>query len=444
MKKLLCILSCLLVVLALSACSKEKAPDWTKDDEIYAATFDAVAEELATDQKKDDPFTAADFLKYDKDKKIPYFDFTEIEEKDAERVAKALKEVWDGKEIPLWGARIKEDDPGAVMFAFFKEFNCRSIKLDLPLVCDNSDDSSGLSAGSIRALTELTVDGGPIEIESMWGMSPMTPCEDLKALTCISQSDLGFSLANWFPKLESLTLLYCEGNNPTEDLANDINGTSITEVSYLGEGLKGVTCEDLATVEFYESLIALDQIKKINGEDKDKFEIPMDDSTRANYEEQKQGEEADALVEEIKDKLDGCKGIDTDKEEGKPKLGKKIIARIDDSDAGDWSILCALTGKDYECIPADRLAKNYEEADTYLYVHDYHYPVGSYTNGAMAYKTYTMVITFDLKNGNKRAAKCIAVEDPPKTITSYNNIPTLAGSGEYHFDEALAYVKKLL
>ena len=51
-------------------------------------------------------------------------------------------------------------------------------------------------------------------------------------------------------------------------------------------------------------------------------------------------EDAAAKKKEIKDKLDGCKGIDTDKEEGKPKLGKKKLLDLTSKDFEESYLFC--------------------------------------------------------------------------------------------------------
>ena len=116
-----------------------------------------------------------------------------------------------------------------------------------------------------------------------------------------------------------------------------------------------------------------------------------------------------------------------------------MIVRVD----GSYSIESALKGEAFNGIPARRLAKTYKEADTYVVIYPHHTIVGTYTNGGMAYKTSTMIFTFDLKNGGTRASVCVGTTDPPRTITTYNNIPT-GGSGEFLRDKALKYLKKRL
>ncbi len=465
------------MLLSLSACSGGgenqsknifylgSGPEWTNECELYARTYKAVGRELAVERDKSenakawlkkhsmddedhllglqgsygareskDEVSADRFLTYNETEKMPVFDFTEIGTLDALRVAQAVKKVWDKEDIPLWGAVVSDDDTGLAMLEFFETFDCDSIQLKLPKFYASSSLED--SVGQIKGLTSLVVQDTTLESDLDESMGS---CDDLTELTCLAENSMEFNGA-FFPKVKKLTLIANSPSDvPDEDFVSQLKDTKVSEVNFYDP--KGNDVESsLQSVEFFEQLMELDNIKKINGTKKGKFDIPMSDEIKNKREEMKKAEEAEALLEEVKEKLEDCEGDESKDEEGTPALGDKLIVRVDD----EYSLESALNGEDFEGIPADRLAKSYEEADTYLSVYPSSELVGHYGNGALAYKTYTMVITFDLKNGNQRAAKCIGTEDPPQTITVYNNIPVLARSGDFLKDEAMEYVMSLL
>lgn len=477
MKKISWLLTAVML-LSLTACSGSagsvfeamlfpgSGQGWTSQNRIYARTYKAVGRELARPKEKSENARAwlkdhsmnseedlraeqdsfrdsesgqtvaiDDFLKYDEEEKMPVFDFSRIGTMDALRAAQALKEVWDGEDVPLWGAVVDESDSGLVMYEFFETFKCKSIELKLPMIY--SVELPGKSAGNIRGLTSLVVERDffdPAELSS-----PMEPCKKLTDLTCVSETSMEYS-DEYFPKLKKLTLIAHDPSDiPEDEFVSSLEGTKISEISlYNTEG--GDVESSLQSVHFFEQLKGIDNIEKINGKKKDKFDIPMSDEVRKELEEKKEAEEAEALLDEIKENLKDCEGQESKDEEGTPHLGRKLIVSINDN----YSLESARKGEDFEGIPADRLAVSYEEADTYLCINPVHQMAGTYTNGAIGYKTYTMVITYDLKNGNERAAKCVATDDPPQTITVYNNIPVLSSSGDFMKDEALEYVMSLL
>lgn len=288
------------------------------------------------------------------------------------------------------------------MLNFLAALNCKSIDLNLQIVQIPSDwrleEKDEYDLSNIQGLTELVIDDDNPVINDEDGVRPN---KDVKVLTAPGSNVL-IETEKYFPNTEKLYLYEIDGAVPKYLHL----GPKVAEVTYTKRDGKDVE-SSREVFDFFTELKGMDQIKKINGVDKDKFDIPVS--------------------EEIK------------KEEGTPKLGSKIIVKIDSEN----SVEAALAGDDFYGIPNDRLAKTFEEADTYLNVHPYHELAGSYTNGGMAYKTHTMVITFDIKNGGKRAAKLIGSTNPPQTITTYNNIPT-GGSGEFLKDKALEYVKTLL
>lgn len=437
MKKAVLLFISVLTVLLLAGCAigKPEVPEWAQEDEIYANTYLAVKEICAPDAKEvtDD----LKYLKYDPKFKIPYLVFSdEMSDKDYKALKEALKPIWDGKDLPMFGAGADSlTDSKVRMLNFFSSFNCKSMALHMPIVQISSDwrlnEEDAYDLSGIQGLKTLVLDSDNVTINDEDGVNP---CKDVKELTIPGENVL-VSTEDYFPNTEKLYLF--EINDQVPEYLH--LAPSVSEVTYTKQNGKDVE-SSREVYDFFTTLKEMDQIKKINGVDKDKFEIPVDDEIKQEAEAEAEAEKRAAQVEAVTSQLDQFKGIDTKKEEGTPKLGNKIIVKLDD----EYSVSSALDGEDFYGIPADRLAKTFEEADTYLNIHPFHEPVGSYTNGAIAYKTHTMVITFDIKNGGKRAAKRIGSEDPPKTITSYNNIPTLAGSGKFLQDEALEYVKKLL
>ena len=436
MKKAALLIISLTITLLLAGCAlgKPKVPEWASENELYAQTYLAVKEICAPDSKE-----ATDdlpYLRYDKKFKIPYLVFPyDMKDKDRKAMQKSLKAIWDGKDVPMFGAEYGNTTESAIwMLNFLASFNCKSLALHMPIVQiseswrNNPEDEFDLS--NIQGLKKLIIDSDNVTINDEDGVNP---CKDVKELTIPGENVL-LSTEDYFPNTEKLYLFEVDDQVPKYLHI----GPKVSEVTYTKQNGKDVE-SSREVYDFFTELMEMDQIKKINGVDKDKFEIPVDDQIKKEAEEEKKAQERQEKIDAETDKLDQYKGVDTKEEAGTPKLGRKIIAKVD----SEYSIGAAMDGEDFYGIPADRLAKTYEEADTYLNVHPYHELCGSYTNGGMAYRTHTMVVTFDIKNGGKRAAKLIGSDDPPQTITSYNNIPA-SGSGKFMKDEALAYVKKLL
>ena len=436
MKKTVLLLASLTAVLLLAGCGigKPKVPEWAQKDKVYADTYLAVKEAFGPDSGEAPK--ELKYLKYDSKFKIPYLLFEdEMKDKDYKKLQETVKSVWDGKDVPMFGARTDSLMESKVrMLNFLAALNCKSVDLNLQIVQIPSDwrleEKDEYDLSNIQGLTELVIDDDNPVINDEDGVRPN---KDVKVLTAPGSNVL-IETEKYFPNTEKLYLY---------EIANTVPkylhlGPKVAEVTYTKRDGKDVE-SSREVFDFFTELKGMDQIKKINGVDKDKFDIPVSEEIKKEAEQEAEAEERAEKVEAVLAPLDQYKGIDSKEEEGTPKLGNKIIVKIDSEN----SVEAALAGDDFYGIPNDRLAKTFEEADTYLNVHPYHELAGSYTNGGMAYKTHTMVITFDIKNGGKRAAKLIGSTDPPQTITTYNNIPT-GGSGEFLKDKALAYVKKLL
>ncbi|MBQ1407620.1 MAG: hypothetical protein IIY88_05755 [Eubacterium sp.] len=422
-----------------SAKKEKKAADWRDENEIYAKTYAALKE--AFPGKGEGEFSVDDLLKYDSSKKIPYFEFDDIEIDDEETIpkaAEAVKPVWDGQDVPMFGVHPRSIAGEQDMFTFFESFDCKSLALTTPVAYvsefnNSGDDYHGLSR--IKNLKTLVIDA---DILNMFENDDIEPCTSVTDLT-VPGSTVVADIGTYFPNTEKVTLLQSENLVPNITFDSSIERSKVTEVTFCKKDGKDVD-PSIETIEFFERMKNLDQIKKINGVAKDKFEIPMTDELKAEYEkkvnDEKNAEISQAMNDIAKSLQLKCA---TKNEEGTPALGNKIIALVDNECSGS----SALKGEDFYDIPNDRLAKSVEEADTYLFVYDYHEVVGSYSNGGgNANRTYTMVITVD-KNGENRAAHVIGVTDPPEQITIQNGIG-FGGSGEFLIDDALAYVKTLL
>ena len=423
-----------------SASKKEKkAVDWRDENEIYGKTYAALKE--AFPGGEEGSFSVDDLLQYDNGKKIPYFVFEDIDMDDEETIrkaAEAVKPVWDGQDVPMFGVRPRSIAGEEDMFIFFESFDCKSLALTtseayVPRVSKLEDDYHGLSR--IKNLKTLVVD---TDILNMGDIDDIELCTTVTDLT-VPGSTVVVDIGTYFPNTEKVTLIQREDMVPNVTFDSSIERAKVSEVTFCKEDGKDVD-PSIETIEFFDRMKNLDQIKKINGVAKDKFEIPMTDELKAEYEkkvnDEKNAEISQAMTDIAKSFQNKCA---TKNEEGTPTLGNKIIALVDNECSGS----SALNGEDFYGIPNDRLAKSVPEADTYLFVYDYHEVVGSYTNGGgNANRTYTMVITVD-KNGENRAAHVIGVTEPPEQITVQNGIG-FGGSGEFLIDDALAYVKTLL
>ena len=422
-----------------SAKKEKKEKDWRDENEIYAKTYAALKEAFPGGGEGE--FSVDDLLKYDNTKKIPYFDFDDIEVKDKETIpkaAEAVKPVWDGQDVPMFGVHPRSIAGEEDMFIFFETFDCKSLALTtpdayVPRVNKSDNEYHGLSR--INNLKTLVIDA---DILNMGDIDDIEPCMSVTDLT-VPGSTVVVDIGTYFPNAEKVTLLQSEDMVPNITFDNSITGAKVTEVTFTKKDGKDVD-PTIETVEFFERMKNLDQIKKINGVAKDKFEIPMTDELKAEYEkkvnDEKNAEISQAMYDIAKSLQLKCA---TKNEEGTPALGKKIIAVVDNECSGS----SALAGEDFYDIPNDRLAKSVEEADTYLFVYEYHELVGSYSNGGgNANRTHTMVITAD-KNGENRAAHVIGVTDPPEEIKFQSGMG-FGASGEFLLDDALAYVKTLL
>ncbi len=419
---------------------QKKASDWRDENEIYAQTYEALEKAFPGGDGEDD-ISVDDILKYDKSAKIPYFDFDSNRDEEIQvKAAEALKIVWDGKDVPMFGVHIPSIDGEKNMFKFFESFKCRSLALTLPAACVprihqiQGEEYHGLSR--IEGITTLVVDTENLTISEMDNAEPCTSITDLTIPGTLVPVDVG----RYFPNTERITLIRTTDDVPNETFDSGIERSRVSEVTFCEKDGSDIE-PSIETIEFFERMKNLPQIKKINGVDKADFEPPMTEELKAEY-DKKVTEEKNAGIsagmtahaKEYQQKYA------TKNEEGTPVLGNKIIALVDN----DCSADSALAGEDFNGIPNDRLAKSVEEADTLLFVYEYHELVGSYSNGGgSANKTYTMVITIDKKNGDKRAAHVVGVTDPPESIKIVNGMP-FGASGEFLVDEALAYVKTLL
>lgn len=447
-KKLPAILSAALLaaLILLTACSggKPALPAWLDENEICAETYKALTEAMPkavepTDEEESsgEDASSAVFFGYDEELKLPYFDFTAVTKEEAEKAAEALKIVWNGKDIPLIDARANTSDQIYAMLEFFSSFDCSNMQLRLPVLYTLIGAAPGindtLSAGDIKELTTLIISSNAVVIPPDAGY---LPCSKVKELTIPGNESLT-DIDRYFPNAEKLSLTYSDEIPPNEAFDESLKKSSVKELNYTMRDGSGIT-PTIKTVEFFERMKAVESLETINGSPREEFEIPMTEEIRKELEEKKAEEELNAVLEDVRTK---CKNYDYDTkdESGTIKLRKKLIVICDT----EYSIKSAIRGEPFEGIPAKRLAKSFEEADMIVNIHPYKVIVGSYTSGGFAYKTYTMVVTIDLKNGGERASHKIGEKDPPQTITVYNNIPASA-SGEFLKKKALRYVKKLL
>ena len=385
------------------------------------------------------------FLKYDEAAEMPYFDFNDIDHVDIVRAANALTKVWDGKDIPMFGAKSTAYRNDAWMLEFFKTFKCKTIKLQLPEIYASSREKlknstttysyPSYSIGDIENLTTLYVD------KSLYRLSTTTnlkTCESLEVLK-IPSTVTSLPISTKFPKLKKLIFRYNGYSVPGDEMIKSIKGSSVEEVDFYSSSGNDPT-PSLRLYDFFTALKKIKTIKKINGKDRKSFVIPMNETTEKALKERTEKEKKEAASADVKKK---CRSLvnkyGTSSEEGTPKLGKKILVDL----AGVNAIDYALKGEDFRGIPNKRLAKSYKEANTLLILYPAHKKIGYYTNGGgAANRTYSMVITVDLKT-KTRAAHLIGTTEPPQRITFRRGFGTGA-SGAFLRDKALKYAKSLL
>jgi len=385
------------------------------------------------------------FLKYDETAEMPYFDFTNIDHVDIVRAATALTEVWDGKDIPMFGAKSVAYRNDAWMLEFFKTFKCKSIKLQLPELYASSReklrnstttyDYPSYSVGDIENLTTLYVDRTLYRLSTS---SSIKTCESLTELK-VPSTVTSLPISTKFPKLKKLIFRYNGYSVPGEEMIKSIKGSSVEEVDFYSSSGNDPT-PSLRLYDFFSALKKIKTIKKINGKDRETFVIPMNETTEKELKERTLREKKEAAAKTVKEK---CRKLvnkyATSSEEGTPKLGKKILVDL----AGINAIDYALKGQDFRGIPNKRLARNYKEANTLLILYPAHKKIGYYTNGGgAANRTYSMVITVDLKT-KTRASHLVGTTEPPQRITFRRGFGTGA-SGAFMTDKALKYAKSLL
>ena len=267
-----------------SAKKEKKAADWRDENEIYAKTYAALKE--AFPGKGEGEFSVDDLLKYDSSKKIPYFEFDDIEIDDEETIpkaAEAVKPVWDGQDVPMFGVHPRSIAGEQDMFTFFESFDCKSLALTTPVAYvsefnNSGDDYHGLSR--IKNLKTLVIDA---DILNMFENDDIEPCTSVTDLT-VPGSTVVADIGTYFPNTEKVTLLQSENLVPNITFDSSIERSKVTEVTFCKKDGKDVD-PSIETIEFFERMKNLDQIKKINGVAKDKFEIPMTDELKAEYAE---------------------------------------------------------------------------------------------------------------------------------------------------------------
>lgn len=393
---------------------RSPAPDWTHENEIYGETYRALQEAPV------EGLPLVETLRYDSEAGLPYFDFTDTEQEVVELVLETLAPVWEGKEVPMFGA---EDDAETV-FRFFSNFDCASIALKLPYV---KGDTCSIS--DIQNLTAFEYCGAYFDASSL----PVLP--GIIELT-LPNAKSAAMLPGLFPGLEKLTFITYGETIPREIYELEQLG-ALVEIS-LYDMDKQPLLPTPETEEFFMEARMLPNVRMINGIPISEFEIEAEEEALNQVDQNN-------IISEAKDYSAKMQQLMYDNgvyhSAGSLVAGEKVLVYIQSS---SLSVESALAGEDFEGIPSSRLATGMEEADALILIYPYYETVGFYSNGGgPASKTYTMVVTVEMGNNDEYASYVVAADDPPTEITITGNLP-IGGSGTFMREEALEYVRGLL
>ena len=220
---------------------------------------------------------------------------------------KTVKTVWDGKDVPMFGARTDSLMESKVrMLNFLAALNCKSVDLNLQIVQIprewRLEEKDEYDLSNIQGLTELVIDDDNPVINDE---DSVRPNKDVKVLTAPGSNVL-VQTEKYFPNTEKLYLYEIDNQVPKY-----LNlGPKIAEVTYTKRDGKDVE-SSREVFDFFTELKGMDQIKKINGVDKDKFDIPVSEEIKKEAEQEAEAEERAEKVEAVLAPLDQYKGVDS-------------------------------------------------------------------------------------------------------------------------------------
>lgn len=401
-------------------------PYWEGENEIYSATYAALYSAFG-ESRTDHNMSKMDlYFPYLFDAQFPTLYFT-MNDEDAEIFTEALTPVWAGKDIPpfIINGNLEK------ACAFLKAQDCASLSLRFVL---EEDQALPAALSNVRNLKALDI--SMRDDDDQFDTANLVPLESVEDLALYGTEVLDESLLEKVPNLKKLTLIKSKWGHPPENVSILEKFPNLTEVCI--DHYWPSPDQNFELVRFVYKLQSLDQIEKINGMPKDAFKSGVDEKTEKAALAYFLSAETDAFL------LPLCElvaHIKTD--QGKIHAGEKILAAefrgVNISNSINNAILY---DKAFLGVPRDRLVISPEEADTAVFFYSVEEETGKiYTNGAVAYRTYTMVATIDLANNNEIATHLIGVTDPPNEIYS----GSIGGrvSGEILSKEAEAYIAGL-
>ncbi|MGF7011437.1 hypothetical protein M2146_001982 [Lachnospiraceae bacterium PF1-22] len=409
-----------IVICLLPGCGliqKEPLPEWTKGHEMYKETYKAIRE-LEKEQELD-----FEILTYEERYGYPIFSFG-LENELLADVFAVITPLWENQEVPMFGFC---DNSRSVHFFALEQLaalDCKSLSLAL-----DGDCAEGHTVADIKNLEQLKLVNGSVSHTESYLAT------QVKHLLILASNSLDISqIIVSYPNLEEITFLL-EPEVLLTNISKLSNIASLHKINLVDPNNQQLeTTIDLVSI--YEDILAIPTIEQINGVAKADFDMGINAELQAEIDRVK-------IVTEVNNycsnKAKEMRTNELKSNQGTPRLEEKLIVYYGESS----SIESAISGEAFEGIPAERLAKSLEEADTVALVYGYYESVGFYTGGGIANKTYTMVVTVDMRDNEAVASHLVATENPPQTITIHNNLPTGA-SGELKKKDAMNYLLGLL
>ncbi|MCP1100977.1 uncharacterized protein (DUF1330 family) [Aequitasia blattaphilus] len=393
-------------------------PEWTEKHKVYKETYEAIQDigSRAGGRGK--------LLEYDEIAEYPRFNFS-MDDAVLDQVFEAITPVWKDKDIPMFGFINVGSGGGESLFQHLSQLECTSLRLEL-----DTNNPGGKSIADIRNLVEYK---HSVPLSSISNTFPTVL--SLKELTLSTRySSIVPDIATAFPKLEVLTILISE-EHPFKGAEELETIETLHHVNLLGEDYK-VLKPSIDVINTYNAIKKIPSLEKINGVAKDEVEIPMDEKLQAELDKTaavaKVNEYGTNKVKELRDNQVNATN-------GELFVGEKIIVYFDNKS----SVENGIDETDYRGFPQERLAKNFEEADTFIIIYGYFETVGRYGAVWDANKTYTMVATINLKGDGGYSSYLVGTEDPPREAQTVNGVP-IGTSGKLKEQEAFDYVLGLL
>ncbi len=294
-----------------------------------------------------------------------------------------------------------------VFIPFLLRFSFRSLALNTQYI----ETGSGESICDISGIEEVVCPYGCVGVR----------LPGIKKLTAFAESDYAatLSLARFFyyaPDLETLTLRFSSG--------------WWSGKFSLGRGMivpRGLQTVEVTVDDAPEILPADSMAYFIAALQYARQEVTLNGAPVTQWQaSQELGDDARNAIEQLPNDTALCAlfkryadGEDTSS--GSPAFGEKLVVMIYYGNYGSGELKTSLdasaVGNDYYGLPASRMARTLEEADTAIILFKKNTRVGMYTNGLPANGTDTMVGIVDLASGTMYKPYSAVYSSPPKSIT---------------------------